>query len=107
MLEKQGGGGGRRRKGAAPQAAAKPRGARTKRVVLHLGVETAKRLGVHAELAECNKHTLADRVLAAWLTRFGEGRALFGSGEPDPADLEGGASLEAPPTVRSASGDGE
>lgn len=56
----------------------------SKRVQLHLGKQTARRLGVHAALKGVKASHLADEVLSKWLARWGEGKELF----PAPLDIE-------------------
>jgi hypothetical protein len=74
--------------GHRPAAAPKHRGVKvpggakrpetkTVRSQLHLGETTAKRLAVHAALVGRNASRVADEILLSYLTRFGQGRAIF------------------------------
>jgi hypothetical protein len=68
----------------------------TGKYTLHLGVETWKRLGVHATLSGRDKSRLADEILTSHLARYGQGRELFGgpleAGEESPPAQERSAS---------------
>jgi hypothetical protein len=44
---------------------------------LHLGEQTAKRLGVHATLVGRNASRVANEILSGWLARYGKGREIF------------------------------
>jgi hypothetical protein len=62
-------------------------------VQLHLEGTTVRRLAVHAGLAGQSQSRVADRILADWLSRHGQGKELFPT--PDP----GGLTVEAGPEV--------
>jgi hypothetical protein len=57
---------------------------------LHLGEETVKRLGVHCSLVGRDRSAVANEILAAWLTRFGQGRRIFEADDQrsDPAGVD-------------------
>jgi hypothetical protein len=68
--------------GTAKQQAAKPSGGAKKskrvtvRLQLHLGADTAKRLGVHAAMLGVDKSREADKILRRYLLDSGKGRDM-------------------------------
>jgi hypothetical protein len=79
-----------RNRGPKAPGGAKGPGTETVRSQLHLGGQTAKRLAVHAALVGRNASRVADDILSSWLTRYGQGRAIF-EAEDQPRDPAGDA----------------
>jgi hypothetical protein len=79
-----------RRQSTKSLGSAKPPVAKTIRSTLHLSEQVVERLGVHCSLAHRDRSAVANEILAAWLTRFGKGRAIFEADDQpgDPADVD-------------------
>jgi hypothetical protein len=77
-----------RRQGAKTLGSAKPPVVKTTRQTLHLDERTVKRLGVHCSLVGRDRSAVANEILAAWLSRFGQGRRIF-EAEDQPRDHAG------------------
>jgi hypothetical protein len=79
-----------KRQGAKTLGSAKQPGTKATRQTLHLGEETVKRLGVHCSLVGRDRSAVANEILAAWLTRFGQGRRIFEADDQrsDPAGVD-------------------
>jgi hypothetical protein len=79
-----------RRQGAKTLDSAKPTVVKTTRQTLHLDETTVKRLGVHCSLVGRDRSAVANEIVVAWLSRFGQERRIFEADDQrsDPAGVD-------------------